>query len=475
MFQKIIYLFLLVIIGQQAIAQGLLMDEDSDERYEQLPRLPDLNDGGKAENKALEGITEWSLKAYCPQPKYQGTASTCVGWAVGYAALTIQRAIANEWKGQTDLITENAFSPMFIYNQIKLSDCQAGAHVDAAMQLLRNKGDVLATRFDKSLSDCSIMPTAADFIEAANHKILDFATLFSHKANRTTKINRIKLSLIQNRPVVVGMRLLNNFQQLKRGAATYWQPTKGDTKRYGGHALVVVGFDDSRGAFEVMNSWGTEWGNGGFIWVKYEDFAKFCQYGFQMSLRLDTPLDKRYAGQFQLRRFEALRANGEPLFSEEPVELSNGTYQLAKSSITKNTIFQFLVQQVTTNTYLYAFGIESDGTLKNYWPQTQESALLAVPAMELYLPGPDAGLQFTKSGTEHIILLYANRPILDIESRKAALPTAQGQTVLEKLRTVFGADLLSTHQINYVAQTMQFVSPLAQGHIIPLVLTVEVE
>ena len=113
----------LIILGigtlSSAFAQGLSIDEDSDSRYENLPRQPNFNDGGKSEEKALAGITEWSLKSYCPKPKHQGNTGTCVGWSVGYAALTIQQAIANEWKGQTDLITENAYSPMFIYNQIK--------------------------------------------------------------------------------------------------------------------------------------------------------------------------------------------------------------------------------------------------------------------------------------------------------------------------------------------------------------------
>ena len=34
----------------------------------------------------------------------------------------------------------------------------------------------------------------------------------------------------------------------------------------GGHAMVVVGYDDDKygGAFEILNSWGTYWGNKGF-------------------------------------------------------------------------------------------------------------------------------------------------------------------------------------------------------------------
>ena len=37
--------------------------------------------------------------------------------------------------------------------------------------------------------------------------------------------------------------------------------------------MVVIGYDDGLEAFEVLNSWGTHWGNNGFVWIKYKDFG----------------------------------------------------------------------------------------------------------------------------------------------------------------------------------------------------------
>jgi C1A family cysteine protease len=39
----------------------------------------------------------------------------------------------------------------------------------------------------------------------------------------------------------------------------------------GGHAFVLVGYDDGRGIFWVKNSWGTGWGAGGFAAMSYQD------------------------------------------------------------------------------------------------------------------------------------------------------------------------------------------------------------
>ena len=42
----------------------------------------------------------------------------------------------------------------------------------------------------------------------------------------------------------------------------------------GGHAMLVVGYDDDMNAFKVVNSWGKEWGNDGFVWIDYKAFKE---------------------------------------------------------------------------------------------------------------------------------------------------------------------------------------------------------
>ena len=37
----------------------------------------------------------------------------------------------------------------------------------------------------------------------------------------------------------------------------------------GPHIILITGWDDGKGAWEIKNSWGPTWGNKGFGWVDY--------------------------------------------------------------------------------------------------------------------------------------------------------------------------------------------------------------
>lgn len=51
---------------------------------------------------------------------------------------------------------------------------------------------------------------------------------------------------------------------------------KSGEQQQGGHAVALVGYDDSKKAFLVRNSWGVNWGLAGYFWISY-DYIKSTQ------------------------------------------------------------------------------------------------------------------------------------------------------------------------------------------------------
>ncbi|MEO7032767.1 MAG: C1 family peptidase [Polyangiaceae bacterium] len=73
----------------------------------------------------------------------------------------------------------------------------------------------------------------------------------------------IKQAIVTHGPVSAAVYVTEAFQNYAGGVFD-----EGAAGRIN-HAIVIVGWDDSRGAWHVRNSWGPNWGEEGYIWVKY--------------------------------------------------------------------------------------------------------------------------------------------------------------------------------------------------------------
>lgn len=80
----------------------------------------------------------------------------------------------------------------------------------------------------------------------------------------------LKSTLVSGNPIVFGFSVYESFMSAataKSGVCP--MPAKGEDM-VGGHAVVLVGYDDERKAFLVRNSWGTAWGLNGYFWMPYD-------------------------------------------------------------------------------------------------------------------------------------------------------------------------------------------------------------
>jgi len=215
------------------------------------------------------------LSASMPPVGSQGAQSSCVAWATSYG---LRGYYENRRRGGPSVAP--AFSPSFIYNQIKNknADCRVGTSISDALELMKRVGTVPLSVFPYDPRNCSRQPDPTVADAARPFKITDW------KRVNSARIDDVKGQLYAGNPVVVGMSVNAGFQHL-RGDAVY-SDTNTDG---GGHAMVVVGYDDHREAFKLFNSWSEKWGDHGFGWVDYDSFKARTHGAFVMHVPDGAP------------------------------------------------------------------------------------------------------------------------------------------------------------------------------------------
>jgi hypothetical protein len=208
------------------------------------------------------------LSGFFPAPGNQGNQASCVGWAVAYALKSAQEAQERNWRPDA---ADRTYSPAFIYNQIKtVNTCKGGTSFIAALNLLRRDGVANLADFPYSENDCSRVPSAAIRQNAKPFRIADWRRV------NVQDETEIKNNIVAGFPVLIGMIVDQAFFNL-RGDTPY---TQFSGVNLGAHAVVVIGYDDSKSAFKIINSWGTTWGTGGYGWISYTALQQAVREGY---------------------------------------------------------------------------------------------------------------------------------------------------------------------------------------------------
>ena len=200
------------------------------------------------------------LSANFPPAGNQGMQNSCVGWAVGHALKSYQERLEERWPFGLATV----FSPAWIYNQIN-GGRNDGSLIYEALKLIVDKGAATWQTMPYDHRNYRSQPTDAATREARHYRASGWS--------RVGGTRQIKAALFNRLPVVVGMRTYDSFNRL-RGTNSVYNTFRGAD--LGGHAVTIVGYDDHRfgGAFKIVNSWGTGWGDGGYFWLPYRHFRQ---------------------------------------------------------------------------------------------------------------------------------------------------------------------------------------------------------
>jgi hypothetical protein len=435
-------------VFSQPHGRGTVLDQ---EQYERLPRK------ALQISRAYSALpSSVSLKNHTPLPGDQGQYSTCTAWATAYAARTIAESAAFN---RTDrrLTTGNVFSPAFVYKNISDDPaCKRGTFIGDALDLMKNTG-IPRMAAEERTTDFPAIPLAW-FTAARKYTIADYATLYpaSTDKNAISKTDVVKKSLAEGKPVITGINCPDSFQVL----TDVWYPAESPGIFAGGHAVCVIGYDDEKygGAFEIQNSWGTDWGNEGYAWIPYWVFEDFAYHAYEIIDNLAAYGELAlYSGKVRIE----LRNSTEDM----PVMFRDGYYQTL-AEYPSGTRFRYLLGN-DNPAYVYAFASdEATRTTSMIFPFEGQniSPVLDYSENLIAFPSENTWIQLDAvTGTDYLIVLYS-KEALDIDAIRRRFETAGGsfpQRVAQAVGDVFIPYTRAAYETGEIRFSAQSANPRA--------------
>lgn len=272
---KKIILFACLFFPMLVIGQGYIRDDKQTAAFKKF----ESSEYGFTE-KPLP--SSFSLRKYCPPPLFQD-GSTCVGWALAYGSMsTMFNSLLDIQEPVAKMFT--SFDPTFTYLLSvvdKDNECASGIVMPFAISQSLRYG--FKRRFappgpascENKLND--FFPYYAEAFKPVDADYIDLSEVPTAK----DKIKLVKTVLVSLGPLPFAMEMktshLGDKGPVINAQNPLWIP-KANDKTLGGHAMTVVGFNDTKygGAFEIMNSYGPDFGDDGFFWIKYNDFINYC-------------------------------------------------------------------------------------------------------------------------------------------------------------------------------------------------------
>lgn len=186
---------------------------------------------------------EFNLRNQLQPVRDQGSQGTC-------SAQTA--SCMKEWQEKIDIGLNEYLSPQFVYNL--RSNEGEGMFPRDTMKILQKIGIVLEKEYPYNTR------------KRITEQLKEAASRFKIKSYARVKtIDGLKKSLFINGPCYIAFPVYNPESY------KFWRPHHANQQSIGGHAVVVVGW--TKTAFIIRNSWGTNWGRGGYCYFPYSDWG----------------------------------------------------------------------------------------------------------------------------------------------------------------------------------------------------------
>jgi C1A family cysteine protease len=198
------------------------------------------------------------LRPQCPPVYDQGQLGSCTANAIAGAIQydEIRSGIAPTWTP----------SRLFIYYNERILEgtvaADSGAQLRDGIKVIATDGVCPETEWPYDVTKFAQQPPQQAFTDAARDRVGSYLRL-------TQFLVQLKTCVASGFPFVFGFTVFTSFETPEvaaTGAIPLPQPSESPV---GGHAVVCVGYDDTRQAFIIRNSWGAGWGAAGYGFMPF--------------------------------------------------------------------------------------------------------------------------------------------------------------------------------------------------------------
>jgi len=198
------------------------------------------------------------LRSYMTEVEQQGGTNSCVANAVaGAYEYLVKRHLGDE---------AYDVSRLFIYynaRYIREIEEDEGCLIQDAIEGLKEYGACSEETWTFDEEIVNEEPSEEAYEEAANFLVESVELV-------PLELDAWKSALAEGNPIIFGINLYQSFdKQRKKGLVPMPSETEASRESHGGHAMLCVGYSDKDKVFIVRNSWGEDWGDGGYCYIPY--------------------------------------------------------------------------------------------------------------------------------------------------------------------------------------------------------------
>ena len=191
---------------------------------------------------------------------------------------TIASCAANSAVSACEHLRPGCYSRLFAYYNARRYAGRLGQegvelrHIIAAM---RSPGTVLETDWPYDIAKVDVAPPANYYDIQSPVKrfwVRKYEQLFSSHELPANREYLVKAALNAGLPVIFGAQIRNDIYRVSGPWQTHNMSLT--SPNIGGHAMLIIGYDNNVGRWLVQNSWGRAYADGGFFGYSYDLFMQ---------------------------------------------------------------------------------------------------------------------------------------------------------------------------------------------------------